>query len=177
MFLESCQSSLTHTDTRRSTMEFKTSWEKMKKKTWTYDLHFGHFQAACNHEHNLLVHYILAEIPFRTGFSPSRWKVATNVMILKKAGLFNIEKLRTLCLFQSDFNHNNKFMGKKLMEHSVDNGLIAKEQYSVTGKKASRMHWTKPYCLISLDTRKQAHALPLVIWNHATTALFTHLQC
>ena len=27
-------------------------------------------------------------------------------------------------------------MGKKLMEHSVDNGLIAKEQYSVTGKKS-----------------------------------------
>ena len=136
MYLDSCQTSNTTTNTCRSPAEFKNSWKKMKEKTGTHDLHFGHFQAACEHDHNLLVHYILAEIPFRTGFSPSRWKVATNVMILKKAGMFNIEKLRTLCLFQSDFNHNNKFLGKTLMEHSVKNGLIAKEQYSVTGKKS-----------------------------------------
>ena len=135
-FLDSCKFSNTQAEISRSPNEFKTSWERMKERTGTYDLHFGHFQAACVHEHNLLVHYILAEIPFRSGFSPSRWKVATNVMILKEAGLFNIEKLRTLCLFQSDFNHNNKFLGKKLMEHSVHNNLIAPEQYSVTGKKS-----------------------------------------
>ena len=73
------------------------------------NIHFGHFKAACEHRENMLVHYLLAEIPFRTGFSPSRWKKATNVMIFKKAGLFDITKLRTLCLFQADHNHNNKF--------------------------------------------------------------------
>ena len=101
-----------------------------------HDIHFGHFIASTQHDYNLLVHYIMAEIPFRTGFSPTRWKQATNVMILKKAGLFDIEKLRTLCLFQSDYNHNNKFLGKHLMDHSVKNDYIAKEQYSVTGKKS-----------------------------------------
>ena len=107
----------------------------MKEKTGTHDLHFGHFIASCQHQHNLLVHYIMAEIPFRTGFSPSRWHEATNVMILKKAGMFEIEKLRTLCLFQSDYNHNNKFLGKSMMEHIVKNEYVAKEQYCVTGKK------------------------------------------
>ena len=107
----------------------------MKEKTASHDLHFGHFKAACSHRHNLLVHYIMAEIPMRTGFAPSRWKHATNVMILKKAGLFNIEKLRTLCLFQADHNHNNKFLGKSLMDHSIHNNYIAQEQYSVPGKR------------------------------------------
>ena len=108
----------------------------MKEKTASHEIHFGHFKAACEHEHNLFVHYIMAEIPLRTGFSLMRWRVATNVMILKKAGLFNIEKLRTLCLFQADYSHNNKFLGKSIMDHAVANGQISKEQYSVTGKRS-----------------------------------------
>ena len=83
----------------------------MKERTGTHDLHFGHFIASCDHQHNLLVHFIMADIPFKTGFSPTRWHQATNIMILKKAGLFDIEKLSTLCLFQADYNHNNKYLG------------------------------------------------------------------
>ena len=123
----------------RTPQDYKTSWKRMKEDTGSHDIHFGHFIASCQHEYNLLVHYIMAEVPFRTGFAPQRWKQATNVMILKKAGLFDVEKLRTLCLFQSDYNHNNKFLGRELMMHSVNHGYIAKEQYSVTGKKASLM--------------------------------------
>ena len=108
----------------------------MREKTASHDLHFGHFKAATTHDHNLYLHYIMAEIPFRTGFVPDRWKVATNVMILKKAGLFNIEKLRTLCLFQADHNHNNKFLGRNLMAHAVKNNAMAKEQFSVIGKRS-----------------------------------------
>ena len=57
-------------------------------------------------------------------------------MILKKAGLFNIDKLRTLCLFQCDHNHNNKFLGGQMMNHAMKHGHIAEEQYSVPGKRS-----------------------------------------
>ena len=57
-------------------------------------------------------------------------------MILKKSGLFDLEKLRTLCLFQADHNHNNKFLGREMMNKAVKDSLIAPEQYSVPGKKA-----------------------------------------
>ena len=85
----------------RTPTEFRESWTKMKEKTSSHgNLHFGHYKAACKHDKNILVHYIMAEIPFRTGFSPARWQEATNVMILKKAGLYNLEKLRALCFCQ-----------------------------------------------------------------------------
>ena len=136
LFLEQCKTSQTPTLIQRSVAQFKDSWLKMKEATSSHDLHFGHFKAACSHKQNLLVHYVMAEVPFRTGFVPSCWKHATNVMILKKAGFFNIEKLRTLCLFQSDHNHNNKYLGREMMAHAMTHSHIAKEQYSVPGKRS-----------------------------------------
>ena len=56
-----------------------------------------------------MTHYYMAEIPFRSGYSPQRWRQATNVMILKQAGVYDIDKLRTIVLFEADFNHNNFF--------------------------------------------------------------------
>ena len=76
----------------RTPTEFKKSWEMMKEKTSSHgQLHFGHYKAACQHDKNILLHYIMAEIPFRTGISPIRWHEATNVMRLKKAGLYDLK--------------------------------------------------------------------------------------
>ena len=136
LFIDQCQSTNTRSDLRHTVRQFEESWERMKEQTSSHDIYFGHFKAACSHKKNLLVHYVMAEVPFRTGFAPSRWKHATNVMILKKAGLFNIDKLRTLCLFQSDHNHDNKFLGREMMSHAMSQNHIAKEQYSVPGKRS-----------------------------------------
>ena len=121
---------------KRSLEEYIAGWKKMDERTASRQLHFGHFKAACVHKENMFVHYALAEIPFRTGYSPSRWKEATNLMILKKAGVFNVEKLRTIVLYEADFNHNNKFLGKGMMSHTIDNSLLAPEQYSIPGRKS-----------------------------------------
>ena len=77
----------------RSTAEFKQSWMKMKEKTSSRTLHFGHFKAACKNQSNLMAHYVLAEIPLRTGYSLQCWREATNVMILKEEGNHKLEKL------------------------------------------------------------------------------------
>ena len=86
----------------RSVEEFKQSWQKMNKRTGTRDIHFGHFKAATRHNLNLLLHYALAEIPFRSGYSPSRWKQASDLMILKKEGVTDVDKLRTIVLYEAD---------------------------------------------------------------------------
>jgi hypothetical protein len=36
---------------------------------------------------------------------------------LEKLGLIDVQKLCTLVLYEADFNHNNKFLGKSMMEH------------------------------------------------------------
>jgi hypothetical protein len=120
----------------RTQEEYEKSWSVMKEKTASRQLHFGHFKAGIRNPDISNFHYLMAEIPLNTGYSPKRWRNATNVMILKKAGLYSLEKLRTLVLYEADFNHNNKFFGRKTMHHSIDNNKIAKEQYSVPGKKS-----------------------------------------
>jgi exonuclease III len=134
-YLRLCKRTNSLTNQERSTEDFKTSWKKIDEKTSSRHLHFGHFKAACSNELNILVHYVLAEIPFRSGYSPKRWQTATNVMILKKSGVFDVNKLRTIVLFEADFNQNNKHFGRSMMKHTVSQGSIATEQYSVPGKK------------------------------------------
>ena len=119
----------------RSVEEFKASWNKMNEITGTRDIHFRHFEAAMKSDLNLLLHYAPAEIPMRSGYTPIRWKQASDLMILKKEGTHDVEKVRTIVLFEADFNHNNKFLGKAMMQHTVLNNMLTKEQYSIPGKK------------------------------------------
>ena len=114
---------------------FCDSWKKMREQTSSRDTHFGHYKSALECNEIMTMHYQLAEIPFRTGYSPQRWQSATNVMILKKEGNTKLDKLRTLVLFEADFNHNNKHFGRKMMHHARDKQFLATEQYSTPGKK------------------------------------------
>lgn len=121
---------------KRSVQEFRQSWNAMKEKTSSRELHFGHFKAGMKHDLVSIVHWILAEIPFRTGYSPRRWQNATDVMILKKLGIYDIDALRTIVLYEADFNHNNKWLGRSMMHSLVKNKRLAPEQYSIQGRKA-----------------------------------------
>ena len=51
-------------------------------------------------------------------------------------GIYDVNKLRTIVLYESDFNHNNKFLGREMMKTALDNHLMAPEQYSKPGRKA-----------------------------------------
>ena len=121
---------------KRTASDYKRSWEMMKEKTSSRHLHFGHFKASCENNLVTIVNYILSEIPFQTGYSPIRWRNTTDVMILKKVGLYDVEKLRTIVLYEADFNHNNKYIGKTMMSYAMKKSLMAPEQYSTPGCKA-----------------------------------------
>ena len=114
---------------------FTKSWKRMKEQTSISGNHFGHYKAATKNDSIMKLHYLLAKIPFRTGYSSLRWKEATNVMILKKEGNTNVDKLRILVLFETDFNHNNKFLGRSMMQHMCDKSHLVTEQYSAPGRK------------------------------------------
>ena len=119
----------------RSLDYFCQSWKKMKERTGCRGLHFGHYKAVTEYNDIMELYYRMAEIPFRSGYVPTRWKKANNVMILKKEGVSDLDRLRTLVLFESDFNHNNKFLGREMMHQIIDKEHIAKEQYSRPGRK------------------------------------------
>lgn len=137
-FLELCklpEGELIVNPMTRSLDYFCQSWKKMKERTSSRGLHFGHYKAAAEHDDLMELHYRMAEIPFRTGYVPDRWKKANNVMILKKEGVSDLDRLRTLVLFESDFNHNNKFLGREMNKQMIEKNFIAKEQYSRPGRK------------------------------------------
>ena len=137
-FIQTCRQKKYHKKAsfERNEEMYKRSWEKMDERISSRRLHFGHFKAACKSKDIINLHYKMAEIPFRTGYDPKRWRNATNVMILKKVGLYDIDRLRTIVLYEADFNHNNKYFGKHMMQHTINQNMLSKEQYSIPGRKA-----------------------------------------
>ena len=92
----------------------------MRERTSSRCVYFEHYKAAAEDNILLNLQYLIAEIPFWTSYmySPKRWKAATNVMLSKKERRTDIDKLRTLILLKSDFNHNNKFLRRSMMYHA-----------------------------------------------------------
>jgi hypothetical protein len=71
---------------------------------------------------------LLREIPYRQGFSPELYQVITDFEILKKSGVYDVEKMRTIQLFVAQFNMNNKKTGRDVMARAEELGVMPKEQ-------------------------------------------------
>jgi hypothetical protein len=114
-----------------SSAEYIQSWKHCRELTSSgkSNLLFGHFKASCKNTNLMEVDRILAEIPFRTGYSLSRWQWAIDVMIPKKSDSLRLDKLRTIVLMEADFNFLNKIIGGRVMAHAEQCGTIAPEQY------------------------------------------------
>jgi hypothetical protein len=57
----------------------------------------------------------LPQLPYRLGFSPEAWQTITDVEILKKAGIYDVELMRTIQLMHAEFNMINKKLGWDMM--------------------------------------------------------------
>ncbi len=71
----------------------------------------------------------MTRIPLFSGYSPNRWRQCVDVMILKKAGLIQVDSLRTIVLFQADCNYAFKYLGREMMSSVEKNSSLAPEQY------------------------------------------------
>ena len=73
-----------------------------------------------------------------SGVPPSQWLVGTDIMIEKKSGVYDVNKLRTILLFHPEFNFGNKAIGRSMMAQAERYQLIPEAQYgSRHGKSAS----------------------------------------
>ena len=78
-------------------------------------IRFSHFKASLTCDYIADFEAAMTNIPYATGLAPTRWKSGINVMIEKKKGDFRVNKLRTILLFEADFNQNNKLLGRDMM--------------------------------------------------------------
>ena len=68
------------------------------------------------------------------GFYLRRWTQVVNVMIYKKPGCIELDKLRVIHLFEADFNLMIGILfGRRAMYHQSDNGLLHPGQYGQPG--------------------------------------------
>ena len=124
------------TATTPSLQAYREGWKKTKERTASGELHMGHFKAGAIHKKLGWVHYQMSLIPMSTGYSPKRWKTGTDVMLLKAPEVYLLEKLRTIVLYEADFNHENKRTGRKGMQLALEQDKIAEEQFSRPGRSA-----------------------------------------
>lgn len=167
-------------DTLQSFRDYRKGWQYAKEFTSSGELHFGHFKAEAEHDMLAWSNYVMAGIPRVTGITPDRWKRGTDVMLLKKEGLFLLEKLRTIVLFESDFNFENKRLGRDAMRLALDKGLITDEQYSRPGRSSQDNVLNKRLMFDYARLRRQTFAVcacdlkscyDRIVHNAATLAL------
>jgi hypothetical protein len=111
--------------------EYASSWKKVKERTSSgpSGLTIPHMKA--HGQSNLLtrVDSIMANLPFRHGFSPTRWRKGLDVMIEKKPGARRLDSLRAILLYEADFNQNNKRLGREMLYQAEIHDAVAVEQY------------------------------------------------
>jgi hypothetical protein len=85
-------------------------------------MHFGHFIAGYTNDVIANFEATMANIPIISGYSPKRWQKAVDCMLLKQKGNYNVDKLRTIVLFDPEANLNFKFLGCTVMAHAEKHG-------------------------------------------------------
>jgi hypothetical protein len=113
--------------------EWKSFWKGAIEQTscGCDILHFGTWKAGSFSETITELDALLTDIPLQSGYSPLRWRVAIDALILKKYGVTLVEKLPTIVLFQGDFNYLNKYIGRHMMKDGEAYEQLGWEQYGI----------------------------------------------
>jgi hypothetical protein len=119
--------------------DHKWGWRRQKESTSAEpaSLTFSHYKAACANDTIAAFDTDLRNLPYQYGFSPEPWQLITDVEILKKAGVYDVEKMRTITLMHAEFNMNNKKLGKDLLANAEKHAAIAPEQFGSRKKHQS----------------------------------------
>jgi len=112
--------------------DYHNIWRKSKEKTSScskYGLHFGHYKAITHDDNLTELHTMMINVTLMSGYSPTRWHVGLNVMIPKKPGNYMVMDLRTLLLYDAEFNATLKWLGRVIMQQAETLNTLAPEQY------------------------------------------------
>ena len=149
-----------------TTYEYIHSWKKMKEETSTLPgIQVAHIKCLDPDTDAANVMSKLALIPLMVGYSPKNWRNGIDSMIPKKVADLRPAKLRLILLLDARFNHNNKLIGKKMMEYGEKHSLLAPEQYGSRKEKSSIDHSTNKR--ITMDIIRQSGTPAIYIANDA----------
>jgi hypothetical protein len=146
--------------------EYIDSWKKMKEDKMTIPgIQVAHIKCLDAESDSAYVISTLALIPLMVGYSPKTWRIGIDSMIPKKVADLRPEKLRLILLMDARFNHNNKLIGKKMMEYGESHGLLAPEQFGSRKSKSAMEHATNKR--VVMDIIRQSGTNGIYIANDA----------
>jgi len=117
---------------RITVADYQAIWRRSDERTSSgsyHALHFGHYIALSKDEELATLHTQMVDITLMSGYSPARWRIGLNVMIPKKLGDFRVEQLRTILLYDAEFNALLKWLGRLIMARAEELKVLAPEQY------------------------------------------------
>ena len=124
--------------TNISLTEHIKGWKRQKIRTSSErsQLLFTDYKAATNSTSLASIDRCIRQLPYRHGFAVPSYNTFTDFQILKKAAVYDVEKMRTIQIMPAAFNMNNKKTGRDVMEYAERLGLLPDEQAG--SRKANR---------------------------------------
>jgi Reverse transcriptase (RNA-dependent DNA polymerase) len=151
--------------TEVSRSDFRSAWKKCREFTSSgkSGLHFGHFIASCNDDLLTDLDRKFLEISMTHGIILQRWTQAIDVMIPKKAESIQVTKLRTIMLFEPDWNLLNKIVVGRTKIQAELSQSIAPEQYGSRKNKSAILHATNKQVLFDIVRQQKSNAALMVL--------------
>ena len=144
-------------------------------------LHLGHDKAAAQNDELSAIFALQMNTIVQSGIQPSRWEVALQVMLEKIAGVCLVDKLRSIQLYEADYNWFNKFVFNDGALRALEiAGGLPEEHFSHRGSTAEDACFDKtltvdisrqsrtPMALISVDAAqcydRVNHNMMALVW-------------
>jgi hypothetical protein len=148
--------------------DFKRFWKRVGEFTSSLmsGVHYGHYKAAiqCNISTKILAQQLT--VVAQSGIPPKSWSVGLQVMLEKIVGIYLVEKLQAIQLYEADFNCYNQFVfGKTAMESLNSVGYAPKELFSQKGSTSKDAKFDKTP--MSDLSRQARHPMTVVLADAA----------
>ena len=122
-----------------SPQDHKQYWERAREATQSSisGMDFSFYKSVVQDEELNAITSTFIDIPFRSGYTPNRWRRSLNVHIMKEDNNFKPEKQRTIHLIEASFSEGAKIIfSKRMMENARLKKVIPQDQYARKGGKA-----------------------------------------
>ena len=145
--------------------EYQNGWKKAKEKTSSGGiiLHFGHCKSMAQNDGLAQLEAMFLSSAMKSGYAYASWRKGVDCTLQKKANSLRIDKLRTIVLFEADFNFVNKFISRKIAKKAEANHeCFADEQYgSRKDRRAIDQALNKRLCFDILRLTRRAGAVAI----------------
>ena len=145
----------------------RSFWLRQSSRTASEPSHlsFAHYKIACEDNNLCDIDAFLREAPLQVGFSPDTWRKITDVEILKKLQVFDVDKMRLIQLMVAPYNANNKMLGRAVMRQAEDCEIIAPDQYG--SRKFHRSNMAALNKRLAMDLLRQKRQSGIISMNDA----------